>query len=134
MRQIIAIDPDLSKSGVSVFNENGLVYCNCLDLEDLFIFLNGRVNSLILLEAGHLIKNCWHKGGRGAASNTGKGKAVGVILERFLIKHKFDFKLLKPHGYSNYFDNEAFFKLQTKWEGRTNKDARASAALGFLNK
>lgn len=137
-KTIIAIDPDLHKSGVSTFENGILTQCEALPIWDLFLYLLNEKNLgeeyEVLLEAGHKIKSCWHSGGRGAASNTGKGKAVGILIEHFLEKKNINFRLIKPKGYSKYFKEIKFFQLQTGWTKRTNEDMRASAAIGFFNK
>ena len=138
MKTRIAIDPDLYKSGLAKYSDGELVECVSTSIYNLFLYLlnekNKGQNLEVLLEAGHKIKACWHGGGRGAASNTGKNKAVGIIIEDFLKTKGFTFRLIKPKGYSNFFKDEKFFKLQTGWTKKVNADARAAAAIGFCNK
>lgn len=133
-KDIIGIDPDLRKSGVARINNNKLIFCESITMWDLFDYIKNNKDCLYLLEAGHLNKNCWHSGGRGASSNVGKGKAVGIIIQDFMDAIKIEYRLIKPKGYSNFFKNKDFFKLQTNWDKQTNLDARAAAAIAWLNK
>jgi hypothetical protein len=140
MKRVLAIDPDLYESGLAILEDNKLVFCSHVDIEDLLFHLHTNCipfkndSYIVLLEAGHMNKNTWHPGGRGVSKNVGKGMAVGIIIENFLKKHKITHRLVKPAGYSNFFKDEKFFKRQTGWCGRTNNDARSAAAIAFLNK
>jgi len=139
MNYILGIDPDLDKSGFALYCKETQQYVdvNCLYLWDLFIRLenlNKTSTLLVFLEAGHLNKNTWHKGGRGASKNVGKGQAIGILLERFMLENKINFKLIEPKGYSNWFKDDKVFKLQTNWQKKVNADARAAAAIVFFNK
>jgi len=127
----MGIDPDLHKSGVSLYNTETkkLLSCESVYLWDLFSMLEKSINITVYLEAGHLQKNCWHGGGRGGSSNVGKGKAIGVLLQEFMDVKGIRYELLKPAGYSDFFKDEKFFKSQTGYDKRTNADARASAAM-----
>lgn len=139
---LIGIDPDLDKSGVAHYSDKSIQECTSLTMWDLFNHITHLCNKLnawkisyiVLLEAGHLNKNTWHKGGRGGSKNVGKGQAVGIIIEQFLKAHEINYKLVAPAGYSKFFKDEKLFQKETGWTERTNQDARAAAAIVFYNK
>ena len=75
--------------------------------------------------------NTYHAGGKGAALNVGKNQAVAIIISEFLEKNEIPFEKLYPAGYSQRFKDEKHFKMVTKYELKTNQDARAAAAMCF---
>ena len=127
---LIGIDPDLRKSGVSIYNKEKkkLTMCTCMFIWDLFDFLDKQVLSMTYLEYPSNT-NTWHKGGKGAALNVGKNQAIAIIIWDFLKHKNINHILIAPAGYSGIFEDEEHFKQTTGWNERTNKDARASAAM-----
>lgn len=129
---IIAIDPDLHKSGIAIYNceKREYVVCETLTLYNLFnTILSYEFNEHIVLLEYPNNTNTYHKGGKGAALNVGKNQAVAIIIKEFLEENNVNYKLLYPAGYSNLFKNEKVFKLNTNFKKRTNSDARAAAAM-----
>ena len=144
MNKIIAIDPDLSASGVAMFDTKikKLTLCTSLKMWSLFDLFLSNKNALVLVEYSD--KNAvWHKGKQtkniniskeqATAINVGKNKAVGKIIIDFLKTESFNYKVLEPAGYSKYFENSQFFMQQTQFFSRTNKDARAAASMIYKN-
>ena len=133
---LIAIDPDLHKTGIAVYENGKFIYINSNFIWDIFGMLktlNNRNDLTVLIEFPKNT-NTYHNGGKGAALNVGKNQAVAIILKEFCEQKGINFDLLPPAGYSKLFANEDYFKKQTGWSGRTNKDARSAAAMIFLNK
>ena len=85
---IIGIDPDLHKSGIAIWNysNNGFDTITSLYIWDIFAILKDlqHENCKILLEYDKS-NYTWHKGGKGAAINVGKNKAVAIIIKEFLV-------------------------------------------------
>jgi len=137
-KYIVAIDPDLHNNGYAIYSIDNKEFNQIISLPMWSVFewvleLHKASDIIVLLEYPENT-NTYHLGGKGAALNVGKNQAVAIILKEYLEFFSIKHKLLKPKGYSKYFDNESFFKLQTGWNKRTNKDARAAAAMIFLNK
>lgn len=135
MKQIISIDPDLHRSGIAIFEDNKLIFLECMYLWNLFNYLDKICvgNYIVLLEAGHLSKANWH-GGLMGAKNMGKGQAIGIILQEYMEHKNINHRLIPVNGYSKKFKDKEFFKLQTGWIKNTNDDMRAAASIGFYNK
>lgn len=139
---ILSIDPDLHNSGVAAYNNNELVCVTSLPLWKVFEWLIawcenslGKIDKEVIVLLEYPINtNTYHKGGKGAALNVGKNQAIAIVIKEFLDYKKINYKLLKPAGYSNYFKNNNYFMLQTKWHDRTNNDARSAAAMIWINK
>ena len=129
---IIGIDPDLHKSGVAIYETKlrRLTECTSMYMWDLFdtILVQKQFNTLFRLEFPDNT-NTWHGGGRGASLNVGKNQAVAIIIKEFLDAHGCYYELLKPSGYSIIFNDEDVFKNTTGFQKKTNKDARAAAAM-----
>lgn len=129
---IIGIDPDLHKSGVAIYEPKGkkLIECTSMYMWDLFdtILVQSQFKTLFRLEFPNTT-NTWHKGGKGASLNVGKNQAVAIIIKEFLDAHRCNYELLSPTGYSILFNDENVFKNTTGFKKKTNKDARAAAAM-----
>lgn len=133
---VIGIDPDLHKSGVAIYNTETKQLNSCTSLNMWTLFDNLKEWILWSKPKDILIRleypsntNTYHKGGKGAALNVGKNQAVAIIIKEFLEEYKIPHELIKPAGYSNFFKDESLFKNTTKFNGRTNQDARAAAAM-----
>lgn len=137
-RYIIGIDPDLHKSGYSVYDrkDKKLTCCTSLFLWDIFSYIEELITSLTSDQ--YLIRleypkstNSWHGSSKGSALNVGKNQAIAIIIKEFMIDKSVPHELIYPAGYSDFFKNVEFFKKNTGWSERTNEDARASAAMCF---
>jgi hypothetical protein len=138
--KLIAIDPDLRKCGFADWNGEKFINIDSTQLWDLFsylihvLFLTAKKDFIVLIEDPRLRKGTWHAGGKGMARNVGKCEAVAIILEDFCKAHGIRYRMISPAGYSKLFANEGIFKQTTGWQGRTNKDARAAAAMCWIFK
>ena len=133
MKKIIAIDPDLHKSGFSQYDADTQMMDEISSF-DMFEIMS-RISKLVLdgtlekviIEDSNLFKGSWH--GKTGRENVGKNKGVATILINFCQTRKIPFEAIKPNGYSKTFDNIQIFKSVSKWTRQTNKDARASFAM-----
>ncbi len=131
--KIIAIDPDLHKSG---FSQYDTTTCTMDEISSFDMFeIMSRIATLafegklekVLIEDANLIRGSFH--GSTGRENVGKNKAVAIILINFCQKRNIHFEALKPNGYSKTFNDISIFKSVSKWTKQTNKDARASFAM-----
>ncbi len=131
--KIIAIDPDLYKSG---FSQYDTITCKMDEVSSFDMFeIMSRISTLVfegklekvIIEDANLIRGSFH--GSTARENVGKNKGVATILINFCQNRKIPFEPIKPNGYSKTFDNVQIFKEVSKWTKVTNKDARASFAM-----
>jgi hypothetical protein len=103
---LIAIDPDLNKSGLAIYDLETKKYTGASTyyLWSLFHWLGHWDLSqiLVLIEDSNLIKTSWH--GTASRSNVGKNKAVSKLIVDFCKVHKIAHRAIKPDGYSQYFD------------------------------
>lgn len=133
MKKIIAIDPDLHKSGFCQYDIDTckVEEITCLDTYDTMsriaiIKMEGKLEN-VFIEDSNLIRGSFHGGT--ARENVGKNKAVATILINFCQTRNIPFTPLRPNGYSKTFDDITKFKEVSKWTKQTNKDARASFAM-----
>ena len=150
---VVGIDPDLSRTGIAIYDtaSKKLIDCRSIKfMEVVKVVLSLPLETtLVRVEAGWLVrKSNWHsrktmkvlekKGITGErasniaqrqAKNVGENHAIGKIIAETLTDAGFNVELIPPAGYSQFFDNNLFFKRQTGYPGRTNKDARAAAAM-----
>lgn len=133
--KIIAIDPDLRKCGFADWTNDKYINIGSTQLWDMFIYLrhslmlSGAGDLMVLIEDPRLKKGTWHGGGKGMARNVGKCEAIAIVLEDFCKAYGINYRMIGPAGYSRLFDDESVFKQTTGWTWRTNKDARAAAAM-----
>jgi len=129
----IGIDPDCTASGFSVWDksEKKFILLKTLDLTDLFfeITIRSHIIKEVRLEAGHLKKGTWHKGGVGMAKKVGANHEIGRQIEKFLIKTKIPYQLILPQGYSGW-SHERFVAM-TGYVGRTNPETRVAGMLVY---
>lgn len=141
---IIAIDPDLRKSGVAIFSplEQRLSYVGSLPLWEVFDLIEGTQNAVTVIEQSPHT-NTWHKGGKGAAVNVGKNLAISILLVDFCKSKGLGYVTIPPNGYSHYYcvaiggKNrflEREFKRDHQWEKQTNKDSRAAVGMIYSNR
>lgn len=146
---LLAIDPDLRKSGVASYctEINELITVESLPLWEVFAFIEHIKkyvddNHLVLIEKSSS-NNTWHKGGRGASVNVGKNKAIAELLIDFCKAKSVNFRCIEPSGYSSYYTvkiggKDVFLKEQFqsdhRWYTPTNKDSRAAVGMIYKNK
>lgn len=130
----IGIDSDVDKNGVAQWYDGTLALYN-LKFFELYDFLNELklLDVFVIIEAGWLnTKSSWHGQGYGekVASRTGAkvganhetGKKIVEMCEYLNIPYE----LKKPE--TSKVDAK-FFKMMTKYEGRTNQETRDAALL-----
>ena len=141
---IIAVDPSVSGSGVCVLKDGKVVDLAMMKTWELYEFLENahydiydsnivlvrkklESRPIILVENSNLISSMWH--GATGRANVGKNQAISQEIVDFAKAKKMNVVELKPDGYSKTYPNEAYFKADTKWKGKSNKDTRAAAAM-----
>lgn len=146
---ILAIDPDLRKSGVASYDTfaKGLMSVESLPLWEVFEFAERvkkhRPDDHIVLIERSSSKKTWHPGGDGASQNVGKNKAIAELLIDFCKAKGVNFHCIEPDGYSSYYTAKiggkaVFLKEQFQtdheWYTPTNKDSRAAVGMIYRNK
>lgn len=124
---IIGIDPSVNKSGVAVLENNQLTMCESMTLWVLFDFIKENPNAHFYVENSNLDNGNWH--GVTARKNVGKNQGISQNIVGLIKEKNFKLTELKPDGYSIRFFNEELFRKVTKFNQRTNKDARAAACM-----
>ena len=134
---VIGIDPDTDKSGVATYSAlNGLDlrnydFINLLAFLKFFKSLDSNVYKvLIRLEAGHLIKSTWHKGGNAMAKKVGANHEIGRQIEKACIYYGLDYELVVPFGGSN-IDHKTFNKITGMDFKSTNPETRVAGLLAY---
>jgi len=139
IRTIIGIDPDIDKSGIAVYMNGKYTKITTMWLWDLFELLyscNSINDYIIIIEDSNLKTNTWHKGGRGAASNVGKNKAISKQIVMFCKHHNLLHKAVEPSGYSTYFDKigKQQYGIITGGGFNNNAETRSAVAIVECNK
>ena len=124
---IIGIDPSVNKSGVAVMENNDLTLCESMHLWDLFDFIKQHATASFYVENSNLDKANWH--GATGRANVGKNQGISQNIVNFIKEKGYNLTELKPNGYSIKFYDEVLFRKVTKFDKRTNKDARAAACM-----
>lgn len=131
----IGIDPDVQKSGFAVWYKKQFLELDCYDLPDLFEqlkYYNDQYQVKVRLEAGWLAKGLnWHNGGLGSANAVGRNHEIGRQIEKYCIKEKIPYELVKPLGYSKYTHDQ--FCKYTGWskKTKTNPETRVAGLLVY---
>jgi len=136
---LIAIDPDLRKSGYATYctEQQRLLQVTTLRLWELFDALQeiclSPENVHVLLEYS-TSKKVWRQGGIQAAVNVGKNKGIQEVLKDFLQLNKYKHTLVEPAGYSHYYYFqgrflEQQFKKDHLWTEKTCNDSRAAVGM-----
>ena len=133
---IIGIDPDLNKSGVAVAVGGVISKLWCLDIVELFKYLDENKGEIkrVYLEAGWLNKkSSWHAAPNAAsrektAYKVGQNHAVGLKIEDMLKHTEIDYELIRPTEAKRNHDE---FCILTKWDKRilTNPEKRDAGML-----
>lgn len=75
---IIAIDPDVDKSGYAIVENGTLVDSGTLEFHALLGMLRLNQNHTVVVEAGYLNKPNFHKGAKSAAAIAQTGMRIGA--------------------------------------------------------
>lgn len=131
----IGIDADCDESGFAIWHkETNQMELFTFNLYSLFMKLveyDLRYEVVVYLEAGHLLKGMWHKGGVGAAKHVGANHEITRQIEKFMINHGIKYHLIKPQGYSSYSHEK--FCMITGWpkKVRTNSEKRVAGLMAY---
>mgnify|MGYP000290616877 CR=1 FL=1 len=133
---LIGIDPDVSKSGVCLYNSKTNFTLLTLSYFELFDLLkNTNVNIKVYIEAGWLNKSNWHKVANGSASinaniglRTGANHEVGRKIVEMCEYLKIEYFLIRPT--KSKINAETFNKI-TGFNKRTNQEVRDATMLVF---
>lgn len=139
---IIGCDPDSSKSGISIFNTDGiLISLSCMSLIDIYKCFEAYIatgDAELHIENVKANKAVWHnkKGSQAAYGMTcqkvGQCKQVQTEIER--IAEHFDVKVVH-HGVSKMWKDSKTGKAALAdlgWQGQSNEDGRSAAYFGYL--
>lgn len=144
----ISIDPDVSKSGVAIYEGKELIYLQCLDFYTLLRMLEAHRPVMVLVEAGWLNKSNFHlsyadKRGKKtnlsaaaaaqAGERVGRNFQTGILIAEFCEGVGIPCRLIKPVVRNLWKDDAAMFSKITGWKGRTNPEMRDAAMIGWLN-
>lgn len=146
---IVGIDPDVTKSGVAVWNFKIQKFEQIIDLDfwDLIGFLldNNEAIREVRIEAGWLNSSNFHLNqirngkkyvlnNREAASaglDLGHNQLTGKLIVTFCQKYNIPYKEIKPL-LKNWWKNDGKkFKATTGWTGQTNPEKRDAAMLVY---
>lgn len=144
---IIAIDPDVSRSGVAILNkEQRSIEIKSLAFPQLVDFLQGLIvepSAIVYVEAGWLNKGNWHlKSGQGVAvaaatgSKTGANHQVGKQIVEMARHYGLDVKEVKPlrkgwSGPSGKITHEEITYFIPGLPKRTNQEERDAALIAW---
>lgn len=138
----IGIDPDTDQSGFAIWENGELELFNLKFFEILhrLEFMKSccgiRGDRLkVIIEGGWLnTKSNWHNMGQGearvakVAKNTGANHQVGKLFVEMCEALGVEYEIRKPQ--SGKLDAKTFKKI-TKYQGRTNQDARDAGMLVY---
>jgi len=134
MSKIIAIDPDVSGSGVCILSDE-LEFIGTLQLWEIFdILFDLRLrglekNNTVIIEQSKST-NTWHKGGKGAARNVGRNYEISNQLVKFCERFDIKFRTIEPQGFSKV-SHKSFNEI-TKWNlKKTNPETRVAGLFAF---
>jgi len=133
---LVAIDPDIDKSGIAVLHDNKQIEMAMLNFVDTikFIRMNAPIIKCVYLEAGWLNqKSSWHTAQNKSVAarigkNVGQNHATGQLLEQSIIAEGVNVVLVKPT--KTKLNAEQFMRL-TKIKTRTNQEMRDAAIMVF---
>lgn len=134
-RLLVGCDPDVDRSGFALWYPER----KALELQQYKLFglmvqlsaLNARYDLTVYLEAGHKVKQFWHRKSVKIAKEVGRNSEVGSQIETYMIDAGIRHVLIPPAGYSNY-DHATFCKI-TGWNPkvRTNPETRAAGMMVY---
>jgi len=138
MTIIVGIDPDVDKSGFSVWDSEKRVFVEITTLR--FFDLISRLEWLgkeitVVVEAGWQIKKSNFHGRKGQTKSVGEkiAKAVGAnhqigkLIVEWCAENRINYREIKPQGKLS----AETFKRTTGWKARTNSEQRDSAMLVY---
>jgi hypothetical protein len=143
---IIAIDPDLKKSGVCILDAMGKIeVLESMPIYDLLKIITLYKNATFALEDVNKVKTIYARNrkdnvavGLKIAQSVGMVKGAATLIEGLILGITKKRPILAPVGLGKQFKNDAvLFKQITGYKGTTNEDKRDSWAIAmwvFKNK
>tara|TARA_R110000850_G_scaffold105926_13_gene217140 strand:- start:2022 stop:2471 length:450 start_codon:yes stop_codon:yes gene_type:complete len=135
---IIAIDPDLKKSGVCVLNNGGeIVVLESMTIYYLLSLINKNQEAIFALEDVNKVKTIYARNRRDNAAvglkiaqSVGMVKGAATLIEDLITGITGNSPILAPVGLGKQFKNDAkLFKELTGYKGTTNEDKRDAYAI-----
>jgi Holliday junction resolvasome RuvABC endonuclease subunit len=135
---IIAIDPDLKKSGVCILNDDGeIVVLGSMPIYDLVEIITYYKSATYALEDVNKVKTIYARNrknnvavGLTVAQSVGMVKAAATLIESLITGITGNSPILAPVGLGKQFKNDAkLFKELTGYQGSTNEDKRDAYAI-----
>lgn len=135
-REVIAIDPDVGRSGVAVWKDNKIDIFN-LSFPELLDFLQERTGAKVIVEAGWLNKKSNFHGGKGGigqkiANGVGRNAEVGRKIIEMCEHYGIDVREQRPlkKGWKNgKISHEEISKFIPNFPKRSNPETRDAALL-----
>jgi Holliday junction resolvasome RuvABC endonuclease subunit len=135
---IIAIDPDLKKSGVCILNNNGEInFLLSMSICELLRIITVYEDATFALEDVNKVKTIYARNRRDNASvglkiaqSVGMVKGAATLIEDLITGITGNNPILAPVGLGKQFKNDAkLFKELTGYKGTTNEDKRDAYAV-----
>ena len=135
---IIAIDPDLKKSGVCILDNNGeIATLESMSICDLLDLINVFDNATFALEDVNKVKTIYARNRRDNAAvglkiaqSVGMVKGAATLIEDLITGITGNSPILALVGLGKQFKNDAkLFKELTGYQGSTNEDKRDAYAI-----
>lgn len=135
-REVIAIDPDVCKSGLALWKDGKMVVLN-LTFPDLLDYLQQHRDAKVVVEAGWLNKKSNFHGGKGGigqkiANGVGRNAEVGRKIIEMCEHYGIDVREQKPlkKGWKNgKISHEEISKFIPDFPKRSNSEMRDAALL-----
>ena len=144
MKTVIGIDPDTTKHGVAIYEDEKLVKLEMLPLTGLIEIIQEQYISKWVIEEvtknNAVYNRNIQRGGSPDANarmnmkiarNVGMCQQSMIELERVLQYYRQNYMLVPP-ARDNWAKNKPRFENMTGWRGRSNVDTRSAAYFGFL--
>ena len=138
-QKVIAIDPDMKKSGVATILPSGEIeQLKSMSVTKLTAWIKGNPDCIFSIEDvnkhGTIYKHN-RKGGRGVqariAQNVGMVKAAGSMIAEIVEDATGRPPIMAPLGIGKQVKRNAkLFNELTGWQGKSNEDTRDAACIG----
>jgi Holliday junction resolvasome RuvABC endonuclease subunit len=135
---IIAIDPDLKKSGVCILNDDGEInFLLSMSICELLRIITVYEDATFALEDVNKVKTIYARNRRDNAAvglkiaqSVGMVKGAATLIEDLITGITGNNPILAPVGLGKQFKNDAkLFKELTGYQGSTNEDKRDAYAI-----
>lgn len=142
IKYVVGIDPDLTKSGVGIYDGRNIVL-KTMSFWELIEFIDEkstRVDTLFVFEDINS-NNAYHKGsGHGEKvkmtimRKTGQAQGIAKLIEEYMKKKNVPYVMQKPlKGVLKKWKKDTdLFQKMTGYKGRSNQDNRDAIALAVF--